>query len=78
LALCRGVEQSSVAQEPSENLKTRADANQYLTVNVSVSTFPVALRPKAGREGLEITNNDAPQVVGLLWAFDKLVPETST
>ena len=45
--------------------------------------FPLALRPNAGHgllihEVFQITHNDAPQSVGLLWTSDQLVAETST
>jgi len=35
---------------------------------------PVALRPNVG----QITHNDAPQSVGILWNSDQPVVETST
>ena len=45
--------------------------------------FAVALRPNAGHgllilEVFQITHNNAPQTVGLLWTSDQLVAETST
>jgi hypothetical protein len=43
----------------------------------------VALRPNAGHDLLilevsQVTHNDAPHSVGLLWTSDQLVAETST
>ena len=45
--------------------------------------FSVALRPNTGHgllilEVFQITHNDTPQSVGLLWTSDQLVAETST
>jgi hypothetical protein len=47
------------------------------------SLLSMALQPSAGYDpidirGFLITHNDAPQSVGLLWASDQLVAETST
>ena len=47
------------------------------------SFFAVALRPNAGHgllilEVFEITHDNAPQSVGLLWTSDQLIAETST
>jgi hypothetical protein len=45
--------------------------------------FAVTLRPNPGHgllilEVFQITHNDAPQSVGLLWTSDQLVAGTST
>ena len=48
-----------------------------------INIFFLALRPNAGHgllilEVFQITHNDAPQSVELLWTSDQLVAETST
>jgi hypothetical protein len=52
-------------------------------VNLKNLFFAVALRPNAGHgllilEVFQITHNDAPQSVGLLWTSDQLVAKTTT
>ena len=57
--------------------------NLYIFIVMSMYSFFffVALRPNVGHDLLILevfTNNDAPQLVGLLWTSDQLVAEIST
>jgi hypothetical protein len=63
-------------------IKYQRDA--FAPVGITTSTFflfgataPCGPGPPHSR-GFYITNNDAPQSVGLLWTCDKPVAETST
>ena len=50
----------------------------YMCMYIYTFFLAVALRPNALLRFLDITHNDAPQSVGLLWTSDQLVAETST
>jgi hypothetical protein len=71
---------------PHCNYKTLSELNGTENLNmwcVKAFFFALVLRPDAGFGLLilvvfYITHNDTPQSVGLLWASDKLVAETST
>jgi hypothetical protein len=64
-------------------VKTKKERRYQLVLPVRWLFVSLALQPSAGYgllvpQGFVITHNDAPHSVGLLWASDELVAETST
>jgi len=60
-----------------------AIASTRISLRTQWLFFSVVLRPNVGHgllilEVFQITHNDAPESVGLLWTSDRLVAETST
>ena len=53
------------------------DANNYLCSFFCGAAAQLGPSPPHSR-GFQITHNDAPQSIGLLWTSDQLVAETST
>jgi hypothetical protein len=62
---------------PSVRLSTYSIIIIIITIIFSGTAAQRGLWPLRPR-GFLITNNDAPQSVGLLWTSDQLVTETST
>jgi hypothetical protein len=67
----------------SKSCNPRELSQQAAIIHQSLLLFFLALQPNAGygllvSRGFLITQNDAPQSVGLLWTSDQPVTETST
>ena len=83
-----GCPETSVTNYKSVLLNSPEERESHLRCGGSlkpcrVNFFSVALRPIAGHgllilEVFWITQNNAPQSIGLLWTSDQLVEETST
>jgi hypothetical protein len=61
----------------SRKITLQSPVNNALVFFGGGATAPSGPRPPHSR-GFQVTHNDAPQSVGLLWTSDQLIAETST